>query len=106
MSRLRFVMLGARNGGPGRWEGSMTVALVVAGPTGPGLLTVAAGARTAWERVLICIGTDTVPEPVLARLLDVGGTAAFTGVTPKTPRTPKTPPQPRTVSAALVVDPP
>ena len=73
---------------------------------GPGLLTVAAAARTAGERVLICIGTDTVPEPVLARLLDAGGTAAFTGVTPKTPRTPKTPPQPRTVSAALVVDPP
>src|SRR6516225_5020217 len=124
MSRLRFVMLGARHGGPGRWEGSMTVALVlageadaglcgqlaalgvrrvdVAGPTGPGLLTVAAAARTAGERVLICIGTDTVPEPVLARLLDVGGTAAFTGVTPRSASTLL---QPRIAPAALVVDP-
>ena len=48
--------------------------------TGPGLLTVAAAARAAGERVLICVGADTVPEPVLARLLDAGGTAAFTGV--------------------------
>ena len=55
----------------------------VAEQTGPGMLTVAAAARTAGERVLICVGTDTVPEPVLARLLDVGGTAAFTGVTPR-----------------------
>jgi hypothetical protein len=68
--------------------------------TGPGLLTVAAAARSAGERVLICVGTDTVPEPVLARLLDAGGTAAFTGVTPRTP------PQPRIASGALVVDPP
>jgi hypothetical protein len=49
--------------------------------TGPGLLTVAAAARSAGERVLICVGADTVPEPVLARLLAAGGTAAFTGVT-------------------------
>jgi hypothetical protein len=49
-----------------------------AGPTGPGLLTIAAAARTAGEGVLICIGADTVPEPVLARLLAAGGTAAFT----------------------------
>ena len=49
---------------------------------GPGLLTVAAAARTAGERVLICAGADRVPEPVLARLLGAGGTAAFTGVTP------------------------
>ena len=48
--------------------------------TGPGLLTVAAAARAAGERVLICAGADTVPEPVLARLLGAGGTAAFTGV--------------------------
>ena len=48
--------------------------------TGPGLLTVAAAARAAGERVLICAGADTVPELVLARLLDAGGTAAFTGV--------------------------
>jgi Family of unknown function (DUF5941) len=72
----------------------------VAERTGPGLLTVAAAARSAGERVLICVGTDTVPEPVLARLLDAGGTAAFTGVTPRTP------PQPRIASAALVVDTP
>jgi hypothetical protein len=68
--------------------------------TGTGLLTVAAAARSAGERVLICVGTDTVPEPVLARLLDAGGTAAFTGVTPRIP------PQPRIASGALVVDPP
>lgn len=49
--------------------------------TGMGLLTVAAAARSAGERVLICFGADTVPEPVLARLLGAGGTAAFTGVT-------------------------
>ena len=48
--------------------------------TGPGLLTVAAAARAAGERVLICAGADTVPEPVLARLLSAGGTAAFTRV--------------------------
>src|SRR5690348_7961647 len=48
---------------------------------GPGLLTVAAAARSAGEPVLICVGADTVPEPVLARLLGAGGTAAFTGVT-------------------------
>jgi len=72
----------------------------VAERTGPGLLTVAAAARSAGERVLICVGTDTVPEPVLARLLDAGGTAAFTGVTPRIP------PQPRIASAALVVDTP
>ena len=46
--------------------------------TGPGLLTVAAAARAAGERVLICAGADTVPEQVLARLLGAGGTAAFT----------------------------
>ena len=70
----------------------------VAERTGPGLLTVAAAARAAGERVLICVGTDTVPEPVLARLLDVGGTAAFTGVTARTP------PEPQIASGALVVD--
>ena len=48
--------------------------------TGPGLLTVAAAARAAGERVLICAGADTVPEPVLARLLGADATAAFTGV--------------------------
>ena len=49
--------------------------------TGPGLLTIAAAARSAGESVLICAGADTVPEPVLARLLGAGGTASFTGVT-------------------------
>jgi hypothetical protein len=68
---------------------------------GAGLLTVAAAARAAGERVLICVGDDSVPAEVLARLLGVdgmngadgadgadgrggrhgrGGTAAFTGV--------------------------
>jgi hypothetical protein len=46
---------------------------------GPGLLTVAAAARAAGERVLICVGDDSVPEEALARLLGAGGTAAFTG---------------------------
>jgi hypothetical protein len=49
--------------------------------TGQGLLTIAAAARAAGERILICAGADTVPGPVLARLLAAGGTAAFTGVT-------------------------
>jgi hypothetical protein len=48
--------------------------------TGPGLLTVAAAARAAGERVLICVGEDSVPEQVLAGLLRAGGTAAFAGV--------------------------
>ena len=59
---------------------------------GPGLLTVAAAARAAGERVLICVGDDSVPEEVLARLLAAGGTAAFT--------------ETRTPGGALVVDPP
>ena len=63
--------------------------------TGPGLLTVAAAARAAGERVLICAGADTVPEPVLARLLDAGGTAAFTGVTARS----RPEPQPRPARA-------
>jgi hypothetical protein len=46
---------------------------------GPSLLTVAAAARIAGERVLICVGGDSLPEEVLARLLGAGGTAAFTG---------------------------
>ena len=56
----------------------------VAERTGPGLLTVAAAARAAGERVLICVGADAVPEPVLARLLGAGGTAAFTRLTART----------------------
>src|ERR1700729_2592135 len=46
---------------------------------GSGLLTVAAAARAAGERVLICVGDDSLPEEVLARLLGAGGTTAFTG---------------------------
>src|SRR3984957_20920788 len=46
---------------------------------GPGLLTVAAAAKAAGERVLICVGDDSLPEEVLTRLLAAGGTAAFTG---------------------------
>jgi hypothetical protein len=46
---------------------------------GPGLLTVAAAARAAGERVLICTGDDALPEEILARLLGAGRTAAFTG---------------------------
>src|SRR5437660_11151385 len=79
---------------------------------GPGLRTVAAAARAAGERVLICVGADTVPEPVLARLLGVGGTVAFTRLTARTaPRSapgsaPGSAPAPRLSSGALVVDPP
>ena len=46
---------------------------------GSGLLTVAAAARVAGERVLICVGEGPVPGDVLARLLGAGGTAAFSG---------------------------
>ena len=78
----------------------------VAERTGPGLLTVAAAARTAGERVLICVGADTVPEPVLARLLGVGGTAAFTRLTAARAPHPGSSAAPRLASGALVVDPP
>jgi Family of unknown function (DUF5941) len=54
--------------------------------TGPGLLTVAAAARAAGERVLICGGQDAVPEEILAVLLSAGGTAAFSGVNAGTSR--------------------
>ena len=74
---------------------------------GPGLLTVAAAARAAGERVLICVGADTVPEPVLARLLGAGGTAAFTGVNAGPSRRPAAPGRPDGAGrGALVVDPP
>src|SRR6266702_8517285 len=53
--------------------------------SGPGLLTVAAAARAAGDRVLICVGAEPVPEPVLARLLGAGGTAAFTRLIASTP---------------------
>ena len=75
--------------------------------TGPGLLTVAAAARAAGERVLICVGANTVPEPVLARLLGVAGTAAFTtvnaGITAR--QAPGRPPG-SLAGGALVVDTP
>ena len=77
----------------------------VAGRTGPGLLTVAAAARGAGERVLICVGDDAVPEDILARLLGAGGTAAFTGVNTGTSRYPRELPG-TDRSGALVVDPP
>ena len=76
--------------------------------TGPGLLTVAAAARAAGDRVLICAGAQTVPGPVLAGLLGAGGTAAVTRMTASTARSSSTgsspgfwPAQP---SGALVVD--
>src|ERR1700744_3786335 len=47
--------------------------------TGPGLLTVAAAAGAVGERGWWCVGDDAAPEPILARLLAAGGTAAFTG---------------------------
>ena len=78
--------------------------------TGPGLLTVAAAARAAGDRVLICAGPQTVPGPVLARLLGVGGTAAFTRLTASTARRPSqgsspgSSPAPPLPSGALVVD--
>ena len=57
--------------------GVRRVDLAGAGPYGPGLLTVAAAARVAGERVMICFGDGPVPGEVLARLLAVGGTAGY-----------------------------
>jgi Family of unknown function (DUF5941) len=73
--------------------------------TGPGLLTVAAAARAAGERVLICDVADTVPEPVLARLLG-SGTAAFTGANAPAARPAHGGPPSPPAGGALVVDPP
>ena len=76
--------------------------------TGPGLLTVAAAARGAGDRVLICAGAQTVPGPVLARLLGAGGTAAVTRLTAGTARSssPGSSPGswPAQPSGALIVD--
>jgi Family of unknown function (DUF5941) len=60
----------------------MTVALVLSAEADAGLRgqLAALGMRRVGERVLICAGDDAVPEKILARLLAVGGTAAFTGV--------------------------
>jgi hypothetical protein len=53
----------------------------LAGPEadGAGLLTVAAAARMAGERVMICVGDGPVPGEVLARLLETAGTSVFSG---------------------------
>src|ERR1700734_4558077 len=53
----------------------------LAGPEadGAGLLTVAAGPRTAGERVMICVGDGPVPGEVLPRLLETAGTSVFSG---------------------------
>ena len=76
--------------------------------TGPGLLTVAAAARAAGERVLVCDGDDAVPEEILVRLLRAGGTAAFTGLRAPAPRTALSceTPAARSGGGALVVDTP
>jgi Family of unknown function (DUF5941) len=81
--------------------------------TGPGLLTVAAAARAATERVLICVGDDdAVPEEVLASLLETTGTAAVTGMQARTVRSEPSrhpeqrPPRAWADGGALVVDPP
>jgi hypothetical protein len=80
--------------------------------TGPGLLTVAAAARVAGERVLICVGDDdAVPEEVLASLLETAGTAAVTGMQARTARSASSHPEQRPPRAwadggALVVDTP
>ena len=72
--------------------------------TGPGLLTVAAAARGAGDRVLICAGAQTVPGPVLARLLGAGGTAAVTRLTAGTARSSSLGSWPAQPSVALIVD--
>ncbi|HEX3310805.1 MAG TPA: hypothetical protein VHS32_31515 [Streptosporangiaceae bacterium] len=72
--------------------------------TGPGLLTVAAAARAAGDRVLICAGAQTVPGPVLAGLLGAGGTAAVTRMTASTARSSSPGSWPAQPSGALVVD--
>ena len=47
---------------------------------GPGLLTVATAAQAAGERVLICVGDDSVPEEILARLLGADCGTVYTGL--------------------------
>jgi hypothetical protein len=77
--------------------------------TGPGLLTVAAAARAAGERVLICAGEGAVSEDMLARLLSEDATAAFTGMSAGISRTIRSRPDPAqvgVVGGALVVDTP
>jgi Family of unknown function (DUF5941) len=74
--------------------------------TGPGLLTVAAAARAAGERVLVCAGEGAVPDHILARLLAEGGTAAFTGVSAPDSGAGRNDRRPVARVGALVVDPP
>ena len=64
---------------------------------GPGLLTIAAAAQAAGERVLVCVGDEALPEEILARLLQTGRTAAFIGA-------PSRDGQPGHGAAALLVD--
>jgi uncharacterized protein DUF5941 len=47
---------------------------------GPGLLTVATAAQAAGERVLICVGDDSVPEEILARLLGADRSTVYAGL--------------------------
>jgi Family of unknown function (DUF5941) len=78
--------------------------------TGPGLLTIAAAARGAGERVLICVGEGVVPENMLARLLSEDATAAFTGMNARISRSVRGRADPaaqvNVVGGALVVDTP
>ena len=78
--------------------------------TGPGLLTVAAAARAAGERVLICVGEGVVPEDMLARLLSEDATAAFTGMNARISRSGRGRRDPvaqaSVVGGALIVDTP
>jgi Family of unknown function (DUF5941) len=65
--------------------------------------------RAARERMLICVGDDTIPEGILARLLGAPGTAAFTGGRAPEPRpapddADQQRPQARAAGGALVVD--
>jgi len=106
---VALVMAGEAEAGPRNQLCGQLAALGVrrvdaAERTVSGLLTVAAAARTAGERVLVCVGADAVPEPVLARLLAAGGTAAFTGVSALSVPPPF--PADAPPAAALVVDPP
>ncbi|HEX2821898.1 MAG TPA: hypothetical protein VHO07_17255, partial [Streptosporangiaceae bacterium] len=78
---VALVLAGEADGGLcGQLEALGVRRVDTADRTGPGLLSVAAAARAAGERVLICVGEDTVPEEILARLISEGATAAFTGV--------------------------
>jgi hypothetical protein len=84
---VALVLVGEANAGLRGQLAALGVRRVdAADRTGPGLLTVAAAARAAGERVLICGGEDAVPEEMLAVLLAAGGTAAFSAVNAGTSR--------------------